>query len=270
MTNFQIAIKYLAIVLAILLALAIIVGIVGVFDMIFGIGRDDHVLEESVDIEISQNITALDLQINAAYLKIVEGEQFALSSNIKDLRVSERNGELVITEKRKKVSLRSTEIGEIILVVPEGTVFDRVSIEAGAGDVEVSTLVTGRLDLEFGAGRVDISCLEAKIYAAIETGAGKLTVRGGKINNLDLDLGVGKTELRAAITGNSDIDCGVGTTDIVFCGSRDDYSVRINTGIGSVNVDGSHLSGSTSFGQGSSLISIDGGVGSINIEFENE
>ena len=270
MTKFQEAIKYMALAAAILLAVGIIAGIVGVIGMIFGFGGSEKLLEESVQIEISQNIKSLQIDVGAAELTIIEGERFALSSNIKDLRVSESNGTLSIVKNQKKVSIHSNKIGEIVLTVPVGTVLERFGLNAGAGDVKITRLVAEVLDVELGAGKVDIEYLEARKNASVDAGAGKFQIKGGRIHNLDVDFGVGKSEIRAALTGESYIDSGVGSADIVLLGNKNDYHININSGIGSVHVDGDRISGSASVGNGSNVVFIDGGVGNIDVDFENE
>ena len=56
MTEFQKMIKYLAIILAIALSIAIIVGILGGLSMIFRFGNNNTLLDESINIDTSQNI----------------------------------------------------------------------------------------------------------------------------------------------------------------------------------------------------------------------
>lgn len=270
MTEFQKMIKYLAIILAIALSIAIIVGILGGLSMIFWFGNNNTLLDESINIDTSQNINSIHMEIDAAALKIVEGERFLLSTNIKDLRVNVNSGTLVITHKQKKVAIHSTDVGEIVLTVPKGTVFEYVEIEAGAGDIDISKLEAGRVDLEFGAGRVDIDHIAVNDGANIETGAGQLNIKSGHINDLDLDLGVGESNIRALLNGKTEINCGVGKMNLTVCGNQTDYTLKISTGIGSVYVNGSHIKGNAIVGNGAEQVRVEGGIGSINIDFEND
>lgn len=269
MTGAQKLIKYLAMLLAIVLAAAIIFGIAGTVYMLFGFGNRDTLLNNSVKIDISQEISALNIDVVGAQLKIVEGDFFELSSNIKDLKVSEQNGELSIEQKQKIMGIHSNKAGEILLTVPADTYFKWIEIDAGAGDVSISKLVTDKLSFDCGAGRVNLDYIEAKSIAEINTGAGELSIGGGVIHNLDLDLGVGVTYLRAALEGRSEINCGVGEIDISICGRQQDYTLHINTGVGTVDVNGESVKRNSSIGNGANVVDIDGGVGSISINFEN-
>jgi hypothetical protein len=273
MTELQRVIKYLAIAFAIVLAVSIVFGMIGAIGMIFGLGRDDMLLEESVNINISQSITALKIDVEAAELSIVEGDSFSLSSNIKDLHVNEKNGELSIVHKHKngiKIGIHSTKVGEIVLTVPCGISFEKVVIDAGAGDINISALVANKVSFDFGAGKVSIDHIEVTDWADIDTGAGMLSIGDGSIKNLDLDLGVGKTVLKASLVGRSDIDCGVGATELKLLGNREDYTLIVNSGIGSISIDGDYANGNSTFGNGANVVNIDGGVGSIDITFEND
>ena len=267
MMKFKEKIKYFAIAIAVLLAIGIIIGVTG---MIFGFDEEEKLYEENVEIEISQNISGLNIDVGSAEFRIIEGEHFTLSSNIKNLKVSENNEVLHIEKKQKKISIHSTKVGEIILTVPVGTVFDSTSIDLGAGNMQISCLVTEILKFDFGAGKAHFDYLEVRKSASVEVGAGKLQIKDGKIHNLDIDFGVGKSALRAFLTGRNEIDCGVGATEFVLLGNKNDYSIEMDVGAGNIHVDGCHICGNVSIGNGSNTVLIDGGVGSVNILFENE
>jgi len=153
MTELQKIIKYLAIALAIGLSVAIIVGAVSLLGMIFGFTEDDDmVLENYVEYEIAQDVTRLDIDVSAAELKIVEGDRLFVSSNIKDLRVSDAGGSLTIEQKRRRFSIHTTKVGEIIITIPTDKSFEAIELSAGAGDVDIYSLTADRMSLEFGAG----------------------------------------------------------------------------------------------------------------------
>lgn len=269
MTELQRIIKYLAIALALFLAFGIIIGIVSLIGNIFF--YDAGVLDEMREIEISQNIDRIHIEIGAAHLRVVEGDRFALSTNLEKLNVTCRDTGLYIEQRQRGVvSIHSTNNGEVILTVPSGVTFESFDLEAGAGEVEIQSLNAANVNFEFGAGRVSIGNLVAAGSAEIETGAGKLIIADGRVNNLDLDLGVGRTTLRSSLTGECSINCGVGETDVNIIGKSSNYTMKISTGIGSVTVDNTALKGNTVIGSGSNKLNIEGGVGTVDIEFENE
>ena len=249
MTHFQRVIKYLALFLAFSLAAAIIIGGISLMATVFGMGNSS-VLDEMYSIELSQNIESIDIDLSTASLKIVLGDKFALSTNIGNLKVTSDSTLKIKQKHHQIISIHSGKSGEIILTIP-------------------ADVILKSFELDAGAGYVDIECLNVK-NVEIDAGAGAITINGGEIGRLDLDLGVGEANITSAIKGKSTIDCGVGETNINLLGKSEDYTLDIDTGIGSVTLNGTHIKGSTKIGNGSNKLEIDGGVGAININFINE
>ena len=268
MTSIQKAIKYIAMAFAILLTVSIIGGILGAVSTVgflFDIG--DAPIGEMKTYEISKNVTELDIEIGAAAFRIIESESIFVESNNKNITVKENNGKLVISEKGRVLGIDYSS-GELVvnLYLPEGIVFDKVSISTGAGVVSIGTLTSDVLELELGAGKADIGALVATRSADIDGGAGQITISGGELNDLDLDMGVGELNLESALTGESDIDCGIGEVNITLLGSSDEYKIDIEKGLGETKIDGKSFSGI--YGNGTNRIDIDGGVGKIEIKFK--
>ena len=80
-------------------------------------------------------------------------------------------------------------------------------------------------------------------------------------------MGVGETNINALLTGKSDIDAGIGNLNIMLNGSKEDYKINTEKGIGTVRIDGDSISNNQTFGNGDNLIKIDGGIGNISIKF---
>lgn len=246
MTRFQRIIKYCAIALALFLAVSIVVGGVSVFGMIFGL-KGNNVLDDFYDVELSQDIEKIEIDVSAASVKIIVGERFLLSTNIENLIVDTDNSYLYIKQPTKHIFVNTGESGEVIITIPANSDFESFELDAGAGEIDIERLCTQ--------------------YADIDMGAGALTIRNGKIEKLELDLGVGETNIAAKIGGNSKINCGVGETNLNILGDKNDYTLDIDAGIGSIEIDGMNVKHDAVIGNGKSKIEIDGDVGRINIDF---
>lgn len=85
-----------------------------------------------------------------------------------------------------------------------------------------------------------------------------------------MDLGIGKTTITSILTGENEIDTGIGKLELNLIGSQNDYTLDISKGIGSISLDGKDLKDEEKVGTGSSLVKIDGGVGSIEIKMKEE
>ena len=277
MTTLQKVIKYLALAFAIFLTVSIVGGILSVVGLLGSLFSDDDaewgdVIGETKNYTVSSEISDLNIQINAADFYIKEGNSFSIESNLKNLEVDEKNGCLTLKD-LTKIKLNGSNAYEnavLTIYVPVGTVFDNVNIKTGAGRFTVDSLSAATIGFELGAGDVTISKLIAEKSANIEGGAGRITISDGAIKNLDLEMGLGQLNLTSALTGDCNLDSGVGEMNVTLLGSKDDYELDIEKGIGNITVDGKNVTDFGSSGNGANEVDIHGGVGAINVRFNNE
>ncbi len=270
MTTFQKVVKYLAFVLAIFLVAAIIGGILSAIGLFGGFFEGEDLTGELKTYPVNGEIRNLEIEVNAADLRIKEGEAFSVESNLKNLKVEEKNGHLTVKDTTKNSLWGSGSYKDPVLTiyVPKGTVFENIDLTTSAGRLTVDTLSAESIFLELGAGEVTIEKLIATRYADIDGGAGQVTVKGGTLNGLDIDMGVGELNLTSALSGDCRLDMGVGESNITLIGSKEDYRLDIEKGIGSISVDGKDLSDYGSSGNGACRVEISGGIGAINVRFE--
>ena len=277
MTTLQKVIKYLALAFAIFLTVSIVGGILSAVGLLGSLFSDDDaewgdVIGETKNYTVSSEISDLNIQINAADFYIKEGNSFSVESNLKNLEVDEKNGCLTLKD-LTKIKLNGSNAYEnavLTIWVPVGTVFDNVNIKTGAGRFTVDSLSAATVGFELGAGDVTISKLIAEKSANIEGGAGRITISNGAIKDLALKMGMGQLNLTAALTGDSELELGVGESNITLLGSKDDYELDIEKGIGNITVDGKNVTDFGSSGNGANEVDIHGGVGAINVRFNNE
>ena len=277
MTTLQKVIKYLALAFAIFLTVSIVGGILSAVGLLGSLFLDDDadwgdVIGETKNYTVSSEISDLNIQINAADFYIKEGNGFSVESNLKNLEVDEKNGCLTLKD-LTKIKLNGSNAYEnavLTIYVPVGTVFDNVNIKTGAGRFTVDSLSAATIGFELGAGDVTISKLIAEKSANIEGGAGRITISNGAIKDLALKMGMGQLNLTAALTGDSELELGVGESNITLLGSKDDYELDIEKGIGNITVDGKNVTDFGSSGNGANEVDIHGGVGAINVRFNNE
>lgn len=272
MIKTQRIIKYFAIAFAIFLIFNIISLIMyGIMSLgtVFDVDNNDSKIQNLEKLEVTENILVLDIEVASSNIIIKEGTTLDIETNNEYINLKQKNNKVTITEKKRNwLNINNTN-NNLIIYVPSNYIFDEVSIEAGAGKVEVETITTKKLDLDLGAGKVSIDNLTVSQNTEIDGGAGEITITNGNINNLDLDMGVGKLTLTSVLTGSSDIDAGVGEQNLNLIGSIDNYKIILDKGIGASTLDGETIKNSTYYGNGLNLIDIDGGIGSIKIDFVN-
>lgn len=245
-----------------------------VIALVFGLlllascAKENVVLSDSQTYEITSDIHSLAIQINAADFKIEHGDEFSVESNLKYLSVSEKDGVLTITDEAKSNSNYSNAV--LTLYVPNGIVFDDVDITTGAAKLTAEALSTSSLKLKLGAGDVQFDSLNASLAADIEGGAGQIAIASGSLNDLTLKMGMGKLDLSVALFGNSDLKFGFGESNLTLIGSKDDYKIDVERGLGSLSVDGNEVSDCGSIGNGQSHINIESGVGAVRIVFQED
>ena len=221
---------------------------------------------ENKTYEVTGEIKTLEVEIGAADFRIVKGEGFLVESNLKRLTFRQSGDELILTE--KSVGNKNYNGAFLTIYIPEGTVFTEIDITTGAGRFTADVLSAEKLEMEFGAGEVSIGELNATREADIEGGAGQITIGGGSLNDLNFDMGVGELNITSLITGNSELNLGVGEVKITLIGGREDYTVELNKGLGSIRFDGESISTGKTVGNGKNSLQIDGGIGSIEVSFK--
>lgn len=247
--------KYFLIVLAVILVVAMV-----------GCVSQPAVLDCMKTYSITKDIHSINVEINAADFVIVQGDNFSVESNLKNLSVTEEDGVLKIVDKTRFA--RNYNGASLKLCIPEGMTFDNANIKTGASKLTSESFLVKTLELKTGAGRVEFERLEASENASIKGGAGEISIKDGSLNNLTLDLGVGELNMKAQLKGESDLKFGVGESDITLLGNRADYSFDIKNGVGNITVDGENSAFFANSTNGESLVKIKGGVGSTNITFQ--
>lgn len=270
MSNWQKIIKYLAISFAIFLTFTIVSSImftVGIIGNVFN-DNDNIVVGELRDLYVNKESKLLDIDIASTNLIIKNGPELKVETNNKYIDYTQDGNILEIKEKQHNL-FKINNNSSLIIYIPDAYVFDGVSIDSGAGKVTINEINTGYFSLNIGAGKVEIDKLNVTEESIIDGGAGELTISNGNITNLDLDLGVGKTTMNTKLLGSSEISAGVGEIILNLSGKEDDYKIVADKGIGTFMIADREVKDHVVYGNGVNEIDIDGGVGSVYINFSN-
>lgn len=272
MIKAQRIIKYCAIAFALFLVINIFGLIMNViFSLSSILNNNDsdklQINEELKNIDINEDIKKIELDIASSKIIIIkEGTKIKVETDNEYIKVKERNNKLTITEEKQNL-FKINKNSELVIYLPENLLFDEVNIDSGAGTVDIDYLNTKELELSLGAGQVNIQNLNVSNEADIDGGAGEVIIQNSSINNLDLDMGVGKLTLNSSLTGNNEIDAGIGELNINLVGTSEDYKIRLNKGLGNATLNNEKMKNDTYYGKGTNIIDIDGGIGSIKINY---
>lgn len=268
MSGSQKIIKNLAIAFAFFLIFNIIFGIIYALSLFTNIFKTEENLKSLEEIKelIETDARILDIDLKTTNLIIKIGDTFKAETSNKYIETKQDKEKIYIKEKKHNFF---KEKSKLIVYVPSDIVLDMVQINGGAGKIEIDALQTKVLDLNLGAGKVEINNLNVLNKTVIEGGSGSVDIKNGSLNNLDLNMGVGKFSLDASVLGNSDIEQGVGSINLNLIGTKSDYKIYTDKGLGSITIDGKNINNNENFGDGINKINIEGGVGSINIDFKS-
>ena len=264
MTCMQKVIKVLAIWLAIFIILNIVRGIVFGISLIGGVERKSN-KNTTTFMQTYENVNNIEIETVSANLIIKSGEEFKVEAyDMKNNFTSKlRNGTLKV-EETKMWNLLNNLSGTITIYIPED--INRLKVDSGAGKIEVDDINVNYAKIDQGAGKLTIQ--NSKFNSSdIDGGAGEISIKSSELSNLKLDAGVGKIDLEAKILGNSKIECGVGEMNINLLGTEEDYSITAEKGIGRLQIKGIERS---SYGTGNNKIKLEGGIGSIEVNFKDE
>lgn len=256
-------IKYFAIALASVLIVSIITGGVFLINSIFGLKTNDDspVVSYQLDATLSDY---LEIDLKATNLIIENNDTFSIQTNNDYIKVTNREGKLVIKEERKNYFNNKTYV--LRLNLPD-IIFNEIEIDAGAGTIEINNLNVLELSLDLGAGKVVIDNLNVTNEISIDDGAGEINLTKSNLTNLDLVMGVGKCTINSILVGNSEIDAGVGELNLNLIDNN--YRFKVNKGVGKISLNNQELKNNGSYGTGINNLFIDGGVGNINITTNN-
>ena len=284
MTSFQKFIKYCAIALAAVIIVSIVGGaawgisaIVGladgelagaVLDSGVQIGKYEEVDGDMNGYSVSGDITAVRIDVSAARISVRTGDALSVESTMSDLTVKNDGGRLVVKDK-KHVTYNNSNKNTVDIILPEGITLDELDIDGGAGTLDVSGITSRRLSVGIGAGSTRLSSLTVTESADIDGGAGRLVIDGCDITDLDFDMGTGKAVLDCRLSGDCSIDQGVGALELTLRGTPNDYRIKLDKGIGSARLGGSGV-GDGTYGSGACTVDLDGGIGSMIIDFAED
>lgn len=201
-------------------------------------------LSKSISIDDVENI---DISIGAANINIVEIDgndvtvDFVGTSKLSEKTIVEKeNNTIIIEEKKYKTSWgfgnNSFADRKVTIGIPSNYSKD-LSLEYGAGNVNVKNINVNELQVAGGAGNLDIKNI---VFSELdlEQGVGNTDINlGEKCGNINIEGGVGNLTLRISeVGGNLTCEGGVGETDI-YIPDQSPVQIKTSSGIGKADIN---------------------------------
>ena len=192
----------------------------------------------------------IDIRFGAVYLIDSDSDQIevtvdAPSRNVYECKLDE--GTLELKDKTPgsiwKGGLKRNHDAVVTIAIPEGTVFDEVSLCTNAGSIEAEhAIAADEVEINLDAGELTAVSVTAAEKLSASVGAGNLEVDRFATDHLKIDCGLGKAELTGKAVKEAEADCGVGQIILDLEGKETDYDYEIKCGLGSVAVNGEEFS----------------------------
>lgn len=212
------------------------------------------------------NIESFKIDISNDDIEIKEGEKFEVKTNDPDVKFYHENSKVKIkTDKTFSWHLSNSSRGTIIIYLPNEFNITELDLNLGAGKIDIDKIFVKTLLMDLGAGTMTAKEINVYEKATINGGAGNINIYSGTINNLNLKLGAGNASIESDLTGSNTLTTGVGKLNLGLSRSKDNYKFDISKGLGNIILNDFDVSEDILIGDGETKIKISGAVGNIII-----
>lgn len=212
------------------------------------------------------NIESFKIDISNDDIEIKEGEKFEVKTNDPDVKFYHENSKVKIkTDKTFSWHLSNSSRGTIIIYLPNEFNITELELNLGAGKIDIDKIFVETLLMDLGAGTMTAKEINVYEKATINGGAGNINIYSGTINNLNLKLGAGNASIESDLTGSNTLTTGVGKLNLGLSRSKDNYKFDISKGLGNIILNDFDVSEDILIGDGEAKIKISGAIGNIII-----
>ena len=212
------------------------------------------------------NIESFKIDISNDDIEIKEGEKFEVKTNDPDVKFYHENSIVKIkSDKTFSWHLSNSSRGTIIIYLPNEFNISELDLNLGAGKIDINKIFVETLLMDLGAGTMTAKEINVYEKATINGGAGNINIYSGTINNLNLKLGAGNASIQSDLTGSNTLTTGVGKLHLGLSRSKDNYKFDISKGLGNIILNDFDVSEDILIGDGETKIKISGAVGNIII-----
>lgn len=187
------------------------------------------------------NIKNLDFQLAAGDVTITEGDRFSVSGTSINSYISDdgQTWHLESPKPRKWYSWLYRRGGEWEITLPKNCQFDQVTFNFAAAEIDIAFISAEKLTIQGAAGEANIQHMIARKSVDLSIGAGSLEVENGELDgDSRIKCGAGSMDLSLSrLVGSMKADCGMGTIDLTLPGTRGQYNIASQAGMGQVNIE---------------------------------
>ncbi len=222
--------------------------------------------------DIAETLSSIDIDIEdvPAEVEIVVGDEFSISHD-GDIVHEVVNGKSFVTEhernsfiinKLRFFNLYGNEASDIIITIPSNTNLDLIETNIELSNVTIDGITATKMDLESKLGAIELNNFNANILE-IETELGTVEADGNVSSSTDVSSEMGSVYLEGSYKGEMFVECEIGAFEASIDGSREDYYVMTENGLGTISIEGGNGGDSSA----PNKISAKTNLGTIDIDF---
>jgi hypothetical protein len=155
------------------------------------------------------------------------------------------------------------------ITIPNDFIANELSLSLGAGELKADAIVGDRISIELGAGSCRVYQVIARESLSVDVGAGSMEINGMDVKDLNMSCGAGRIFAEGRITGNGDVDCGVGEITLDLIANPDLYHFTVDCALGQVRINGDYYNFSTSINHNKMAdytFNVNCGIGKVNLD----
>ena len=173
--------------------------------------NDDSVNMQEFDFT-GEDVKRIVVELDAANVEVSCGDKLSVSHNIPEKYAPEiKNNGGTLTVSQKSITANINSIAKnykVEIVVPNDTFLDSLSIEADAGNAEVSLLNGDAIRIEIDKGNINISDSEFD-SSILSADMGNIQIESSNLGQMNYEVDMGNVSIK-----DSDISTGEIVTDI--------------------------------------------------------
>lgn len=194
---------------------------------------------------VGSNVNKLNIEAGgcAFYFEESEDSQFYVEAEgTGKFQCFIKNDSLHVKTTRKVNSWDDYDECKIKLYIPADYNFEKVTVQLGAGYLEMDDITAAEMDLEVGAGKITADELQAE-KCDVEVGMGEILISDMQVSKMNAEVGMGHLMLDGTILGNVDAECAMGAIEMELAGIEEQFNYSIEAAMGNITVDGTDYSG---------------------------
>ena len=187
-----------------------------------------------------EEVSSIDLNIDAASIKIVYGNEFNVKYNLtrgSDVNVELESGKLTVSEESSTkivgISFLNGDTGVITITLPEDTKLDKIDADLAAGNLKIEDIDSEEIAIKSDVGNVKLTEVTTE-KLNIDSSVGNVKITDGSADDCTISVKTGNVKIEAC-----DIETGSCTSqvgNIKISGNVGD--LKASSKLGNVKING--------------------------------